>query len=88
MSRVLKKRMTIDAAITAIHLPARERVTGPTRRAARQAAQYQIPSHCVAHSWQRDFVHCMQTAKAGLCWWTAHRCAMGRLVGVIGERRV
>jgi hypothetical protein len=59
--------MTIDAAITAIHPPARDRLSGPARRTARHAAQYQIPSHCVAHSWQSDFVHCMQMAKAGLC---------------------
>ena len=35
------------------------------RFAARQGAQCQIPSHCVAHSWQSIFVHDMQRANAG-----------------------
>lgn len=67
MRRVLKKRSVIDAAMTAIHPPTRDVFAGPARRLPRHAAQYQIPSHCVAHSWQSDFAHCMQTANAGLC---------------------
>jgi hypothetical protein len=65
MKRVLKKRMTSDAAITAIHPPMCDFAAGALRRDAKQAAQYQMPSHCVAHSWQSVFAHCMQTANAG-----------------------
>lgn len=68
MKRVLQKRITSDAAITAIHPPTRDLAAGALRRDARHAAQYQMPSHCVAHSWQSVFAHCMQTAKAGRCW--------------------
>ncbi len=88
MRRVLKKRKAIDAAMTAIHPPARERRAGPLRRAPRHAAQYQIPSHCVAHSWQSDFAHCMHTAKAGRCWWTAQRWTIALwFAWFIGERQ-
>ena len=72
--------MEIEAAITAIQPPMRERRAGALRRVARHAAQYQMASHCVAHSWQSDFVHCMQTANAGRCGCTAHRCAIARLI--------
>ena len=67
MKRVLKKRNMSDAAITAIQPPTRDFAAGALRREERHAAQYQMPSHCVAHSWQSVFAHCMQTANAGRC---------------------
>lgn len=57
--------MSPAAATTGIHGSTRERSTRRPRRAARQAAQCQIPSHCVAHSWQSVFAHDMQRANAG-----------------------
>ena len=70
----------MDATITEIHPPKRERRAGALRFVPRHAAQYQMASHWVAHSWQSGFAQSMQTAKAGRCWWTAHRCASARVV--------
>lgn len=67
MKRVLQKRMMSTAAITAIHPPTRDFAACALRLVERHAAQYQMPSHCVAHSWQSVFAHCMQTANAGRC---------------------
>jgi hypothetical protein len=52
-------------ATTPIQAKTGERSVFGPRFAARHAAQCQIPSHCVAHSWQSVFVQAMQRANAG-----------------------
>src|SRR5436189_6175446 len=56
-----------------IHEPAPERCLRVPRFAPRQDAQCQMPSHCVAHSWQSIFAQDMQRAKAGRSVWYAQR---------------
>ena len=55
----------MEAAITETHAKARERSLREPRFAARHAAQCQIPSHCVAHSWQSIVAQAMHRANAG-----------------------
>jgi len=52
-------------AETAIQPPACDSLWMAVRFAARHAAQCQIPSHWLAHSWHSSFAHDMQTANAG-----------------------
>ena len=58
-----------ELTMTVTHPAHAERRTVAPRIAARQKAQCQIPSHCVAHSWQSFFLQVMQTAYAGRCAW-------------------
>ena len=79
ITRAPAKSMTSESAITAIQLKTGERRTVAPRFDPRHAAQCQIPSHCVAHSWQSIFAHDMQRANAGRCSCTEQRCVAGTM---------
>lgn len=82
ITRAPAKSMKSETETTAIQPSTGEPCTDATRFVPRQAAQCQIPSHCVAHSWQSIFAHDMQRANAGRCSCTEQRC----VVGGIGTR--
>jgi hypothetical protein len=65
ITRAPAKSMNNESATTEIQLKNGERGTVAVRFVPRQAAQCQMPSHCVAHSWQSVFEHDMQRANAG-----------------------
>lgn len=77
ITRAPANSMKSETATTAIQPNTGERRTVATRLLPRQAAQCQMPSHCVAHSWQSIFAHDMQRANAGRCSCTEHRCVAG-----------
>lgn len=81
ISQAPTKSKVREVATVVIQPRMGERSLLTPRFAPRQAAQCQIPSHCVAHSWQSIFAHDMQRAKAGRCEWSAHRCAVAESMG-------
>ena len=73
-----------ELTMTVIHPAHAVRRTVAPRIAARHEAQCQIPSHCVAHSWQSLFLQFMQTAYAGRCAWKEQYWMAG--VGMVSWR--